>query len=455
VRLASKLKLHTPDNSPKSSATIVTLLTLASFGGCRRASSVFKHGGNVGCALDKLHHPAPAFSLASSIDGTMAIPDTFRRAIQHFRSKSRHVDSLTNSNGTPRSEKAAEETYKPPPGPPPGRLPALIPVELPLILSEHRLNLSAQGWTTLTLASESDPRASELNQSLQSLFAASKKFFASPREDKAPFQTKKGSEEGWSSSPGEKEFITIRSLDKLPDELRDAVVDTWMRVGAVLNETLVRIAESLELHPSTYTKFSEPCINLGHEQTATMLRLFRYEGWEDKTVAEPHNDLGLLSFVAGDTPGLEVWDPNGQSFFPIEKTYVKGQAGTVLVGRQLQRFTNRRYIPGGHQVRSYAEYAPENLDHKKYRYSIVFVLRAHSPVIVNTDEMTSRITGEHAEPIRGMEARELFANIRNAHYNINTGIEAREKQKRDIEIKKLAAQALGNANGAKLPPAPS
>ena len=41
---------------------------------------------------------------------------------------------------------------------------------------------------------------------------------------------------------------------------------------------------------------------------------------------------------------------------------------------------------------------------KQYRYSIVFVLRAHSPVIVNTDELTTPITGVFERPMRGIRA---------------------------------------------------
>ena len=287
-----------------------------------------------------------------------------------------------------------------------------------------------------------------MNKSIDNLFAASKHFFSLPETYKTKFLTKFGSEEGWSSIPGEKEFITLRTLDKVPEELREAAIDAWTRVfGGLLNQTLSGIEQSLEMDPTALTRFAEPCSNLDNDKRATMLRLFRYEGWEDKIVAEPHNDLGLLSLVAGDSPGLEVWNMQQQSYFPIEKSYqLTGPAATLLGGRQLQRLTNGRYVPGGHLVRAYPK--PQDIPgeipstEKRYRYSIVFVLRAHNPVPIDTDKLTTRITGEHKEPMKDATAKDLFLKIKNAHYNINTGIQDREQQKQ-----KLREMKLKNGNG--------
>ena len=56
-----------------------------------------------------------------------------------------------------------------------------------------------------------------------------------------------------------------------------------------MNGQLSRVAESLGLPANALNVYSEPCSKLGMEKTATMLRLFRYEGFEKdepKTVAE-------------------------------------------------------------------------------------------------------------------------------------------------------------------------
>ena len=308
--------------------------------------------------------------------------------------------------------------YTAPLGPPPR--PGLVP-ELPLILPHHRFNLADQGWSTITFDHEN-----EIYQSLQRLFEASRAFFDQPIPEKEKFLSKLGSEEGWSRIPGEKEFITLRQLGFTPDVLKEPASAAWANVGKLLNEYLARIAESLELPPEVFTEFSEPCTKLDGERRATMMRLFRYENHEPKVVAEPHNDLGLLSLVIGDTPGLECWNKYTRSFYPIEKDYT-GPAASVLVGRQLQRFSNYRYLPGGHQVRSY-----DDVGSHKYRFSIVFVLRAHSPVVIDTDKMTSRVTGLHEQPIKGETAQELFVKIRSAHYNINTNIKERDEQRQRL-----------------------
>jgi len=142
-----------------------------------------------------------------------------------------------------------------------------------------------------------------------------------------------------------------------------------------------------------------------------------------------HKDLGLLSLVIGDTPGLEVWDKHTQRWFQIERSYEKS-AGSLLVGKQLERLSNERYVAGGHLVRSYPDPPQKNdTSEKNYRYSIVFVLRAHSPVVVNTDVLTTPITGKFQTPIRDTEARQLFKEIQREHFNINTNHEEREQQR--------------------------
>jgi isopenicillin N synthase-like dioxygenase len=164
-------------------------------------------------------------------------------------------------------------------------LPPLKPLDLPKILLEHQFALSDQGWTTITYDGPSDI----LYQSSEKLLQTSKAFFELPDSYKESFQTPNGSEEGWSRVEGEKEFITLRTLDNTPDELKDVVSGYWRVAGAFLNQLLGYIARSLGLPAEALTVFSEPCIELHSGRTATMLRLFRYEGFEgrqSKIVAE-------------------------------------------------------------------------------------------------------------------------------------------------------------------------
>lgn len=168
-------------------------------------------------------------------------------------------------------------------------LPPLKPVIIPQVLPENQENLARNGWTTVTYNTSSDP----LYTSFKALLAASQTFFALSETYKStfrnPFSGKQGSEEGWSGVQGEKEFITLRSLDNTPPELKDAALAFWSAAGGLLDAQLGSIAESLGLEGEKLMGFSEPCRELKEERTATMLRLFRYEGFdgeESKIVAE-------------------------------------------------------------------------------------------------------------------------------------------------------------------------
>lgn len=171
----------------------------------------------------------------------------------------------------------------------------LRPVTFPKVLPYHQHALNDQGWSTITYDTPTD----KLHEASQALFRASRAFFDLPLSYKETFKTEIGSEEGWSRIEGEKELITLRCLEGTPKELKDAAASYWAEAGGLLNEILGRIAESLGLPPEALTVYSEPCAKLPVEKTATMLRLFRYEGFEgteSKTVAERRSELLPLSF---------------------------------------------------------------------------------------------------------------------------------------------------------------
>ncbi|KAF1941484.1 hypothetical protein EJ02DRAFT_455148, partial [Clathrospora elynae] len=323
--------------------------------------------------------------------------------ISRFRSKKR-------KNGKPREIQTPQESHQ-------DTRPPLIPAPLPLVLPEHQHTLSTLGWTTVTFPQSSQnyrpPSRSSLLESdfqapglgphplqtaYENLFAASQAFFNQQDEQKQQWKHKLGSEEGWSKIAGEKEFITLRTLEYCPEVLRGPAKRYWDLMGAHLSTTLGRISTSLGLPDGEEEGLRQYVGSCGvmqesnEKKTATMLRLFRYEGWEAKVVAEPHADLGLLSVVVGNVPGLEVWDAH--SWFAVEKEVEKAgmKGASMLGGRQLERLSNGRYPAGGHRVVSYglpnpsSSPLPESED-KKHRFSIVFVLRAHEPTIINSDTL--------------------------------------------------------------------
>lgn len=335
----------------------------------------------------------------------------------------------------------------------PNRSP-LKPVTYPHITPRDQRLLHDQGWTPLTF-----PAGNEVRAGFDALFQASNTFFNLPSEAKEKYaNAQQGSEEGWSKIPGEKEMITLRTVASTPPELKDAAERCWRLANTYLNEMLGLVAQSLDLPLAALQQFSAPQLNLPpSERHAAMLRLFRYEIHEDKVVAEPHNDLGLLSMVISDTPGLEVWDRGPDRWCDIER--ITGKP-VLLGGRQLQRLSNDVYPPGGHLVRSYGPdawcekpnpLAIRGLSTPKYRHSIVVILRAHWPIVIDSDQLTSKVTGQFANPIKDMTTREFFMRIKGQHYNINTGIAERDQQKRDIEDRKKREMGLENGTGQGAP----
>jgi hypothetical protein len=334
--------------------------------------------------------------------------------------------------------------------------PPIVPSPLPLVLPQHQHTLPTLGWTTITFPKPEEsttdhhaPGAHPLQTAYESLFAASRAFFNLPDSTKAQWKHKLGSEEGWSSIPGEKEFITLRSLEYCPDILRDPAKRYWDLMGAYLESSLGRISTSLAMPDASLTRFVGPCNTMQPTdglKTATMLRLFRYESWDPKVVAEPHSDLGLLSVVVGNVPGLEVWD--GHAWFDVEREVQRAgmRGASLLVGRQLERLSNARYAAGGHRVVSYglpnsvstAEPDQTQDEEKRYRFSIVFVLRAHEPVLIDSDVLETAVTGKWQEPLKDVTAGKMYEEIRGRHYNINIGVEEREKQRRNVKMGKIA-----------------
>ncbi|RAL65881.1 hypothetical protein DID88_005544 [Monilinia fructigena] len=306
----------------------------------------------------------------------------------------------------------------------------LRPVKFPLILPAHAPHLSDQGWSTLTFT-PTDP----IHISSHKLLQASKSFFELPHEYKSQFLTGKGTEEGWNRVEGEKEFITLRY---------------WKKLLAVLG-----------MKKDLLTRYSEPCSKLHEKRTATMIRLFRYEGdgVYGKIVSEPHRDLGLLSLSISDVPGLEVLDKHFRTSFPIERSYGGKGAGTVLVGRELEFLSNGRYHAGGHSVRMYPgvmmRNEPDEKDNgnkqhmhlatvKNYRYSIVFVLRGHEDLAIDTDELRTPITGRWKKPMRGLKMEDLYRHYMRKHVNINAEAEQRQEQRKRLYEKKAKALTLSS-----------
>jgi hypothetical protein len=89
------------------------------------------------------------------------------------------------------------------------------------------------------------------------------------------------------------------------------------------------------------------------------------------------------------------------------------------------------------------------MQEKRYRHSIVFVLRAHEPVVVESADLETQVTGPWAEPVSGMTAGTMYEAIRSKHFNINIGHAEREKQRRNVRQRKDAGGTAAQESGSR------
>ncbi|EJU05339.1 hypothetical protein DACRYDRAFT_29558, partial [Dacryopinax primogenitus] len=304
------------------------------------------------------------------------------------------------------------------------------------------------GWAPLDLSEDAPPiggvSVHDFVQAYSGLFEASASFFNSPLSYKEQFiRGTEGSEDGYNRVTGEKEMITIRTADTTPEDLRQRAAICWELCGRIMLDVIQDISSSLCLENDDLRDMVAPCATLppSGQRVATLLRMFRYErgagtplgnepGLRDRRiVAERHRDLGLLSLVVGSSHGLEVWDPYANAWYAIEEHQAApGRlTATILAGETLARLTNHKYNPGGHRV------VVSNLDDSPYRFSLVYALRAHHPVQVDTDRLTTSITGTFTRPLAALTAGELYSQISNAHFNINADMAQRRKQEERLK----------------------
>ncbi|CAF9921429.1 MAG: hypothetical protein HETSPECPRED_004539 [Heterodermia speciosa] len=306
--------------------------------------------------------------------------------------------------------------------------------------------LASEGFLPLILAGHKG-----MPEAYSNLFHSSRQFFDLPEDSfhKTTFQAASGSaasEEGYSDLPGEKSILTVKSISRCPELLKQQVETAWNMTGALLLDITRQIASTLGLQLNVFDPFVEPCSVLPREKrTPTLLRMFRYirpqEG-EATINAERHKDIGLLSLVIGHSPGLEVLDTatglwkaiESEEFVPEgAKIRSGGLTATLLVGETMSLLTRGRYKAGVHRVLC----APDR-EHA-YRFSIVYTLRpAVAPLY--TKDFESEIVGHFApeEEMDGQSSKELFERIRSSHWNVNVVKDLREEQQKRLRAKAIA-----------------
>ncbi|KAJ7366099.1 hypothetical protein DFH08DRAFT_680337 [Mycena albidolilacea] len=318
--------------------------------------------------------------------------------------------------------------------------------------------LASQGWLSI-------PLPPDLESLYANLFAESASFFNLPPDarEKLDFAAPTGtnaSDEGFSEIQGEKQLITLRRLSRTPPCLRSAATAAWDATGQLFLRTVHAIAESLELpDQSVFDAMSAEAQGLpASARASSLLRLFRYNrppggaGARKKVVAEAHKDLGLLTLVVGQSPGLDARDAQGR-WVSVEDT-PRGPGAprltaTLLAGQTLTYLTRELYASGAHRV-SVLPSAPSPSDpHDAFRHSLVFALRPAPAAPISTAAFeaspligafpTARLSAEannfpecsmYAQP-----AGELFRAISQRHWNVNIAPEMRAEQKKRLAEK--------------------
>lgn len=339
-------------------------------------------------------------------------------------------------------------------------------------LSDEQLGqLAKKGYLAIDLL-----QLPHLYKHYEALFLGTKEYFALEQSDqaKASYRAPRGpgaSEEGFSSIPGEKQIYTCRSYSRTPRTLRNKASDVWNTTSDLLIGYLNQIYDDLGSDPEhglpedersrsvrPYDPLVLPCKNFTEKQTPSLLRLFRYERLrgaqavlddsEDTAskriiVAETHRDLGLLSFVVGSSPGLEVFDEETGQWHSIEE---EGQfplgtlTATLLAGQTLRYLSRNQYRAGVHRVRCAPASAAEeftslqSLGETAFRYSIVFALRPFPALLdlgMFENAKVGKFTDAEKATIDGQPASVLFQHLCGKHYNVNIARDIRDEQKKE------------------------
>lgn len=316
------------------------------------------------------------------------------------------------------------------------------------VSDDHALHfLASEGYLPLALADHPG-----MVKAYSQLFAQASKFFNLPPDspEKTTYQAASGaaaSEEGYSTIPDEKSILTVKTSTHCPHTLRNDLQTAWNLTGSFMEKIMTAIAHTLELHPDVFSPFVTPCIALpAAERTPTLVRMFRYDrpaGPEPTVNAEKHKDLGLLSLVVGQSPGLQALDSKTNAWVSVEDesnlptdalTRSAGLTATLLTGETLAFLSRGNYRAGVHRV--VCAPSVENAAGGPYRFSIVYTLRA-APAPLFTKDFESRVVGEFGpgERVEGQSSAVMFEKIMRTHWNVNAAPSVRDEQRRKFEGK--------------------
>jgi hypothetical protein len=268
---------------------------------------------------------------------------------------------------------------------------------------------------------------SSLQSSIDSLFPLLPPFFSEPADTKTKaYPRKNGTEFGYYTIEGEKEYLTLRCR-RHRSELEEAAAKLWREAGEMMKRILCDIAMGLELDPRIWERLLEGTLELPSSEkemsSGTLLRLFRYEA--DSGFAGVHTDLGLLTLCVGSQKGLQVLDRQLLEQGGLERWVdVEAAQICVLVGQTVRALTEDRIRAGVHRV----------VATEKERNSVVFALR-HS---WRNDIDMAEFGGEGF-----VEARKLWEALKIGVVNVNAPKQLRDKQQKELDDSRASLDGRG------------
>lgn len=314
-----------------------------------------------------------------------------------------------------------QETHDlpPPPSPPP-----------PLLSEAQILTLAHQGHLPLPIPPYLRDLYSQLNRSAGS-------FFSLPNSTKETLYTPvNGTELGYVSIPGEKEYISFRALTANGDtELENLAARVWQETYNLLYRILGDLAWAMNTNYAIWDKVLDgvsPMPTRLEDATPTLLRIFRYE--PNTGIAESHTDLGLLTLCVGDGQGLQVRmnqnTKNNHQDARTEQQWIEYGEPTLLIGQTLRTLSGGRVRAGIHRV----------VGNQEGRSSIVFALR---PSTKHEIDM-SVFPGGGTETVH-MAA--LWKKTWSGAFNVNAPREVREKQKEKQRLLSMGKEVDVHGDG--------
>jgi isopenicillin N synthase-like dioxygenase len=284
------------------------------------------------------------------------------------------------------------------------------PSQPPPLLSDFQLiTLAHQGHLPLPLR----PSLADLYTKLS---RAASQFFSLPSSVKHGIYSSDGTEVGYVSIPGEKDYISFRSLTAHADsELETLAAAVWQETFTLLYRILGDLSYAMGIGHEVWDKVVDGVSQMPRnleDATPTLLRLFRYE--PNLGFAEQHIDMGLLTLCVCEGKGLQVLvkDEDGAD------RWIEYQEPILLVGEILRILSGSRVKAGVHRVVG----TPEG------RGSIVFALRPSTNHEIDMGIFPDGVGMIHMDT--------LWKKVSKMGYNINAPKDVRERQKKKLGLRK-------------------